>query len=182
MQASGSTAGSWDPESTFGYAQPELALAESLDWFGPTFARWVASLSPTGGATTYARQRVLRVLSRRGPQRPGEVASELGCTAATLTGLIDGLVDDGLVARSAHPNDRRSVLLSLTAAGTAASQDSQALQAATALFDGMSRKQVLELLETTKELSTRLRAATSSASRSDGGPRPTPNTTAAPPA
>ncbi len=117
---------------------------------------------------------MLRVLSRRGPQRPGEVASELGSTAATLTGLIDGLESDGLVTRSAHPNDRRSVLLSLTPAGTAASQDSQALQAATALFDGMSRKQVLELLETTKELSTRLRAATTSSSRPGGGPRLTP--------
>lgn len=152
----------WDPLSQAGYARPDLALAEALDWFGPTFARWVASLSPADGPTTYARHRVLRVLARRGPQRASDVAAELGTTTATLTGLIDGLVADGLLERNPHPHDRRAVLLTLTAKGSTASQDTHALDAATALFDGMTRQQVLDLLATVKSLSSQLREAITS--------------------
>lgn len=38
--------------------------------------------------------------------------------ARTVTGLVDGLVDSGHVARTAHPGDRRSTLVTLTPAGT----------------------------------------------------------------
>jgi DNA-binding MarR family transcriptional regulator len=46
-----------------------------------------------------------------------ELAGLLGCTPATLTGVVDTLERKGLVAREANPADRRSLLLRLTAAG-----------------------------------------------------------------
>lgn len=50
---------------------------------------------------------------------PSVLADKAGVTRATMTGLIDGLEQSGLVAREYTKNDRRSVLISLTDAGQA---------------------------------------------------------------
>jgi len=41
----------------------------------------------------------------------------LRVTPRNVTGLVDGLEADGLVARAAHPTDRRATLVSLTPRG-----------------------------------------------------------------
>jgi len=50
---------------------------------------------------------------------PSVLADKAGVTRATMTGLIDGLEQGGLVERIYSKDDRRSVLVRLTAAGQA---------------------------------------------------------------
>jgi DNA-binding MarR family transcriptional regulator len=47
----------------------------------------------------------------------GELAEALGLDKSTLSRTVDGLVNIGLVKRDLHPQDRRSVQLSLTSQG-----------------------------------------------------------------
>lgn len=48
---------------------------------------------------------------------PAVLAERTGVTRATITGLVDTLERDGLVARSPDPDDRRMLSVSLTARG-----------------------------------------------------------------
>jgi len=48
---------------------------------------------------------------------PSELADHLAVTTATMTGLLDGLERDGLIARVDHPEDRRRMKVLLTTAG-----------------------------------------------------------------
>ena len=50
---------------------------------------------------------------------PSVLAEKAGVTRATMTGLIDGLEQNGLVERVYTKDDRRSVLIRLTDAGQA---------------------------------------------------------------
>ncbi len=64
---------------------------------------------------------VLILLMREGSRTstPSALADKAGVTRATMTGLIDGLEQSGLVVRVYKKDDRRSVLISLTDAGQA---------------------------------------------------------------
>jgi DNA-binding MarR family transcriptional regulator len=66
---------------------------------------------------TLPRLRVLDQLDTRGPRRASDLADAAAVARRTMTETVDGLVADGLVARVAHPTDRRAALLTLTAAG-----------------------------------------------------------------
>ena len=63
----------------------------------------------------------LNVLANLADGRPRTV-SELGTAAGvrptTLTGVLDRLVDKGILTRAARPGDRRAVEITLTAEGT----------------------------------------------------------------
>ena len=48
---------------------------------------------------------------------PSTLAHKVGVKRATMTGLLDGLVKDGLIERRAHPQDRRKIGVCLTACG-----------------------------------------------------------------
>ena len=56
---------------------------------------------------------------REGPGMltPAELAERTGVTRATMTGLIDTLVRDGLVTRAPHPEDRRMMCVEVTERG-----------------------------------------------------------------
>lgn len=60
---------------------------------------------------------VLWVLWIWGEQEARHVAEESGISRGTLTGVVTTLENRGLVARRTHPDDRRSVLVGLTAVG-----------------------------------------------------------------
>lgn len=82
-----------------------------LGAFGAAFGAF--GLSP-------GRYAVLMALDVRRPSlTPSEIADHLGVTRATITGLIDGLVRDGLVARAPEGADRRSKSIALTGKGDA---------------------------------------------------------------
>lgn len=57
-------------------------------------------------------------IERMQPVSAGALANEIHLGAATLTGVLDRLEERGLVCRTRHAGDRRSVLLTLTDLGT----------------------------------------------------------------
>lgn len=67
---------------------------------------------------TPARAEVVWLLHRGGPCTQRELSQALKCTPRNVTGLVDALEAAGLVARSAHPTDRRATTVSLTERGT----------------------------------------------------------------
>ncbi|MGV9665302.1 MarR family winged helix-turn-helix transcriptional regulator [Nocardia niigatensis] len=64
------------------------------------------------------RYRLLADLEDAGGEKsPSQLAVSLGVTRATVTGLIDGLEQQGLVCRRASAEDGRAVMVVLTARG-----------------------------------------------------------------
>ena len=107
-----------------------------------------AELEPLG--LTFGQARALRLLDRAGaPLRMGELAALLEVVPRSATTMIDGLEAAGLVARSADPADRRSVLVCPTAAGEAllARLGRARRASAETLFAGLDQAQREELLE-----------------------------------
>ena len=65
-----------------------------------------------------AKLAALHQLSRAGESLPlGQLAERLACVKSNVTQLVDRLEADGFVSRAGDPNDRRSRLAVLTAAG-----------------------------------------------------------------
>ena len=75
------------------------------------------SLGATAEETTIAQYRALVVLASRGPQRMADLAGALGVAPSTAGRMCDRLVRKGLIRRHRARADRRSVLVSVTAAG-----------------------------------------------------------------
>lgn len=65
---------------------------------------------------TLLQAQVLRVL-RRGPVLTGQLAAELRITAPAITQLTDRLIRKGLIERQAAVDDRRCVMVTLSAKG-----------------------------------------------------------------
>ena len=80
-----------------------------------------------------ANQAEAHVLARLalGPATPAELHHSFGHRRSTLTAVVDRLEAKGLVRRRPNPGDRRSVVVSLTAAGRPAAR--RARQTVTAL-------------------------------------------------
>lgn len=68
-------------------------------------------------SVTMAQVRVLMLLNAIGEQRMSELATSLRISLSTLSGLIDRLVESGLVVRRADEHDRRLVKVSLSERG-----------------------------------------------------------------
>lgn len=78
---------------------------------------WALSSShPVLADRSPAQIRALGFLSRNKEQTVGELAEMMGVTISTASGLVDKLVDNGLVERSTNPDDRRQVLIRLAPA------------------------------------------------------------------
>jgi DNA-binding MarR family transcriptional regulator len=54
------------------------------------------------------------LLEREGPQRLTDLAQRMHLPLSTVSGLCDRLVVEGFLCRSAHPHDRRSIVLAPT--------------------------------------------------------------------
>lgn len=93
---------------------------------------------------TLPRTHLLWELGQRGPVPQRVLAEALKVTPRAVTGLVDALVDDGLVTRESHPTDRRATLVTLTPRGkrlfARLRRDHRAL--ARALFAPMSRREL----------------------------------------
>jgi DNA-binding MarR family transcriptional regulator len=68
---------------------------------------------------TVSRATLLWSLLHRGACTQRALADDLGVSARTVTGLVDGLVATGFVTREPHPTDRRATLVTLTERGAA---------------------------------------------------------------
>src|SRR5579862_3719582 len=75
------------------------------------------SLAVAGDEVTLPQYRALVVLAARGPQGTAELAATLEVNPSTVTRMCDRLVRKGLVRRHRSAGDRRSVRITLTAAG-----------------------------------------------------------------
>ncbi|MBI2864382.1 MAG: MarR family transcriptional regulator [Chloroflexi bacterium] len=69
---------------------------------------------------TMPQLKVLMVLLHGGPASVGALASALRVTLPTMTGILDRLVEHGMVQRYESPEDRRLVMNRLTDEGAAA--------------------------------------------------------------
>ena len=82
-------------------------------------SRAEARLSVVG--LSLAKLAALRCLTQAGESIPlGQLAERLACVKSNVTQLVDRLEADGLVSRTADPNDRRSRIAVLTDAGRTA--------------------------------------------------------------
>lgn len=75
------------------------------------------SLAAAGEDVTLPQYRALVVLAGRGTQRVQDLAEALGVNASTATRMADRLARKGLVRRHRPPSNRRTVQVTLTAAG-----------------------------------------------------------------
>lgn len=108
----------------------------------------VKELAPLG--LTFAQSRVLRILSRSAePLRMSDIAARFEIAPRSATSMIDSLEAAGLVARSADPADRRSVLVSLAPDGLALVERMRSLRrrSADVLFGRLTTEQQEDLLE-----------------------------------
>ena len=69
-------------------------------------------------ALTVSQSYCLRILYFQGPRAMGELATELDVRLSTMTGIVDQLEARGLVERVDHPDDRRSLHVTLSSTGT----------------------------------------------------------------
>src|SRR5689334_8621548 len=86
-------------------------LSELFWMLGPAFARWTESRMGQSPGTTAQRMRILSLLHEHGALKMCDLKDQLGVTATNVTALIDALEKDELVARKAHPSDRRATLI-----------------------------------------------------------------------
>ena len=66
---------------------------------------------------TMPQLKVVLLLFTNGPERMSTIASALGVSLATATGVVDRLVEKDMVTREGDPNDRRIVLVRLSGKG-----------------------------------------------------------------
>ncbi|MGN8051411.1 MarR family winged helix-turn-helix transcriptional regulator [Curtobacterium sp. 22159] len=76
-----------------------------------------SAVRATGNTTSPAVWRTLGILETEQPLRLGELAAASGVAQPTMTRLVGGMLDDGLVSRTVDPDDSRGQLISLTDAG-----------------------------------------------------------------
>ncbi len=67
---------------------------------------------------TMSQVKVLFLLYSEGGASMGQLAGSLGVTLSTVTGIVDRLVEHGMVQREENPHDRRLVVCRLTALGS----------------------------------------------------------------
>ena len=94
----------------------DLRLARAVLAILPRFGRVAWDAAQRCGMASPERGKLLWVLGDRS-LRAGLVAQRLRLGAPAVTELVEGLVHDGLVKRESDPDDRRAVVLALTAEG-----------------------------------------------------------------
>ena len=77
----------------------------------------VRSLAAVEEGVTLTQFRTLVVLQSHGPSRLNRLAERLGVTASTALRMVDRLIAAGLVDRRENEQDRREVVIELTADG-----------------------------------------------------------------
>ena len=94
----------------------DLSLARAVLAVMPRFGRIAWHASQECGGISPERGRLLWVIGDKSV-RAGLVAQQLKLSAGAVTEVVEGLVREGLVRRDTDPDDRRAVVLALTADG-----------------------------------------------------------------
>jgi DNA-binding MarR family transcriptional regulator len=110
---------------------------------------------------TPARAEVLWLLHRTGPRTQRELSQLLKCTPRNVTGLVDALEHAGFVERTAHPSDRRAVLVRLSEPGQSLIADwgTDREHGTGQLLGGVSTDDLAVFSAVLDQVLTRLRAA-----------------------
>jgi DNA-binding MarR family transcriptional regulator len=87
----------------------ELLMQRVASWHAPDFMEV---------AVTMSQAKVLYLIAARG-MRMSELAVRLGVSISTTSGVVDRLVDHGLLTRHDDPADRRQVVVTITPTGSA---------------------------------------------------------------
>jgi DNA-binding MarR family transcriptional regulator len=100
-----------------------MAIDEDLDILADALNR-IATLyqfrsldTKLYGMLTVSQSYCLRILYFQGVRTMSDLASTLQVSVSTITGVIDQLEGKGLVERTDHPEDRRSLRVRLTPKG-----------------------------------------------------------------
>lgn len=110
-----------------------------------------AQVLATGDPLEIGLSRILAAVVRLGPVRPSVIAQENHIDVSTASRHIDALVRQGLVAKSADPQDARASLVEVTPAGAEVMQvllvnRSAAIAPALADWSADDRAQLVSLL------------------------------------
>jgi DNA-binding MarR family transcriptional regulator len=111
----------------------DLTVEGIVDRINGLSRRFKRSLEKTVSehGLSYADWTILGTLSRGGPRRSaGELAEKAELSSGAMTNRLDRLEEGGLVRRVPDPNDRRGVLVELTAKGKRAWNESTGAEAA----------------------------------------------------
>lgn len=96
-----------------------LALIPGVHRATHRIGLWLEAAQP-GLGVTQGEAHLLAHLTEKGPCAVGELHRAFAHKRSSLTSSLDRLEAAGHVVRFPHPTDRRSFLVSLTAAGSAA--------------------------------------------------------------
>ena len=85
---------------------------------------------------------------------PGDISQEMGVSSARVAATLNKLEKKGLITRKINKDDRRQVLVEITAAGSklALSMHESFLEHTTAFFQGLGEKDAKEYLRITGRL------------------------------
>jgi len=112
----------------------------------------VAELTP-------AQYSLLNLLWEKDSLQFNELASACCCSPSTITGIVDTMEKNGLVARVPNPNDRRSLLVKLTERGRALENATPSLEK---IFEnccgGMQPDELRRLVELLRKLDSTISA------------------------
>jgi DNA-binding MarR family transcriptional regulator len=121
--------------------RPQTDAADALLTVAPLVSRWIERLlARHAPALTPAQYLALRAISREGVGG-AELARRTGVSGPAVSQLVAGLVDAGLVSRSARDDDRRRQRLELTGDGERVFASAEALlrERVGALIGGLPR-------------------------------------------
>jgi DNA-binding MarR family transcriptional regulator len=147
------------------------ALVSAFTELGPAWGRWLNATMP-GPGTSYIRLRLLHALECHADRAMTmtELARALDITQRRVTALVDALESDGLVARTPHPTDGRSTIVTLTRKGLAqqkATWEQRQTEIGRAFAD-LSPAHQTQLLEITPLLTDALRRRAAERPSPDG--------------
>jgi DNA-binding MarR family transcriptional regulator len=105
-----------------------------------------------------SRTKVIGLLGFRGPTHQREIATIFDLAPRTVTELVDGLERDGLVMRTADPDDRRARYVDLTPAGreVLARATTARDQIVNDIFGSLEQSQLDALAVTLRQLNDRV--------------------------
>ncbi|MEV4800290.1 MarR family transcriptional regulator [Nonomuraea sp. NPDC049421] len=139
------------------HAKKSVSAAQVADEFSRTAKVLVRHFNERLGehGVSTPRSRLVVEVARSQPVRLTELALAVGIAQGTASTLVDALVRDGLLERQASADDRRSVLLHVTAEGAALAQDWTAgyERAAEELFKPLTEEQLSTLVDILRTLS-----------------------------
>ena len=110
---------------------PDVALDRIVGAFDGLMHRLMATHAPELNLLelTMSQTKALYLVVAAGQLRMSELASRLGVTSSTATGVVDGLVSHGMLVRHEDPADRRQVVVTATAEAEATLESFRELSA-----------------------------------------------------